>query len=200
MAFLTELWLPILLSGVFVFIASSVIHMALPHHRSDVKKMPGEDQVLDAFRAAGVKPGAYMFPMPDNPKDCHTPEMQAKMKAGPSGWITLFPEGGFKFGQSLVQWFVHILVVSLFVAYLAWEALGPGADYLRVFQITGAAAFLTYGLGNIHDTIWKGQSWTVTAKFVVDGLAYALLTGGVFGWLWPAIDAAANGAPAGLPG
>ena len=71
MAFLTELWLPILLASVIVFIASSVFHMALPHHRSDVKKMPNEEQVTDALRAAGVGAGAYMFPMSDNPGQPH---------------------------------------------------------------------------------------------------------------------------------
>lgn len=200
MAFLTELWLPILLASVLVFVASSVFHMALPHHRTDVKKMPNEEQVTDALRAAGVGAGAYMFPMPDNPKDCHTPEMQEKMKQGPSGWITLFPPGGFKFGQSLVQWFILTIVVSLFAAYIAWESLGASNDYLRVFQITGAAAFLVYGVGNIHDSIWKGQPWIVTAKFTADGLVYALLTAGIFGWLWPSIEAAASGAAGALPG
>ncbi len=37
MDFLTELWLAILLSAVFVFIVSSVIHMALPVHKNDVR-------------------------------------------------------------------------------------------------------------------------------------------------------------------
>ena len=62
MEFLTELWLPIVLAAVFVFIASSVIHMVLPIHKSDVKKMKNEDQVLEAMRANGVEPGNYMFP------------------------------------------------------------------------------------------------------------------------------------------
>ena len=34
MAFVHQLWLPILLSAVFVFLASSVIHMALKWHNS----------------------------------------------------------------------------------------------------------------------------------------------------------------------
>ena len=32
---LSELWLPIILSAVLVFMASSVIHMASPWHKSD---------------------------------------------------------------------------------------------------------------------------------------------------------------------
>ena len=43
------LWLPILLSAVIVFVASSIIHMALPIHKSDYRKLPDEAKVLDTF-------------------------------------------------------------------------------------------------------------------------------------------------------
>ena len=39
---LMDLWLPILLSAVFVFVASSIIHMAIPIHKGDYKRLPGE--------------------------------------------------------------------------------------------------------------------------------------------------------------
>ena len=35
MAFLTELWMPILVSAVFVFIVSSITHILLPYHKSE---------------------------------------------------------------------------------------------------------------------------------------------------------------------
>jgi len=54
---LTALWLPILLSAVIVFVASSIIHMVLPIHKSDYRKLPEEDRVLETLRAAGVTPG-----------------------------------------------------------------------------------------------------------------------------------------------
>src|SRR5450759_2116235 len=47
---LTVLCLPILLSAVFVFLASSVIHMASPWHKSDYPQMPKEEAVMDALR------------------------------------------------------------------------------------------------------------------------------------------------------
>ncbi len=50
---LAALWLPILLSAVIVFVASSVIHMATPWHKSDYPKLPNEDRVMDALRANG---------------------------------------------------------------------------------------------------------------------------------------------------
>ena len=39
---LTELWLPILLSAVLVFAASSIIHMVLKYNRSDPERCPAK--------------------------------------------------------------------------------------------------------------------------------------------------------------
>ena len=47
---LAALWLPILLSAVFVFVASSIMHMLLPYHRSDYSQLPDEDKILAALR------------------------------------------------------------------------------------------------------------------------------------------------------
>ena len=49
---LASLWLPILLSAVFVFIVSSVMHMFLPYHKSDYRKLPDEGKVMEALRSA----------------------------------------------------------------------------------------------------------------------------------------------------
>jgi len=54
-----SLWLPILLSAVTVFLASSVIHMVLTYHRSDFKGLPSKDQVMDALRAFNIPPGEF---------------------------------------------------------------------------------------------------------------------------------------------
>jgi len=59
---LIALWLPILLSAVIVFIASSIIHMLLPYHRSDYKAAPRGGQAPPVLRAAGLQPGLYHFP------------------------------------------------------------------------------------------------------------------------------------------
>ena len=37
---LVDLWLPILLSAVLVFVASSILHMVIPIHRGDFGKLP----------------------------------------------------------------------------------------------------------------------------------------------------------------
>lgn len=185
MVSLTALWVPIVLSAVVVFIVSSILHMALPYHRSDYGKLPNEDEVLEAMRSAGVARGSYMFPHCPSPKDASTPEMQEKFNHGPVGIMMVLPPGQPAMGKYLGMWFVFCLLVSFFVAYLTGRTLDAGVDYLLVFRVAGTAAFLAYGLGQLMDSIWKAQPWIVTVKHVFDGLVYALFTAGVYGWLWP---------------
>jgi hypothetical protein len=182
---ISALWMPILVSAVIVFVASSILHMVLPYHKSDYRKLPEEDRVVDALRAAGVTPGpAYHFPHTTH-KDMKSPEVAEKFKRGPVGLLTVIPSGPPAMGKYLGMWFVYCVVVSTVVAIVAGTTLSPGTRYLVVFHLTGLAAFLAYGVGQLQDSIWKGQSWGVTFKHVVDGLIYALLTAGTFGWLWP---------------
>ena len=79
-----SLLIPIALSAVFVFIASSIIHMATPWHKNDLKKFPNEDDVLRALRGLNLKPGNYGVPKPDSMKEMQTPEFQAKVLRGAS--------------------------------------------------------------------------------------------------------------------
>ena len=99
--------------------------------------------------------------------------------------MTVFPNGPLAMGTQLVQWFVSCIVVGFFAAYLASRTVDPGADYLHVFRITGTVAFAGYGLALLQNSIWYRRNWAATLKSVADGLVYALLTAGVFGWLWP---------------
>jgi hypothetical protein len=185
MEFLTELWLPILMSAVFIFIVSSVIHMVLPIHKNDCTKLPGEDAVLAEMRNQNVTPGEYSFPCPKDMKDMASPEMLEKYNRGPVGFMVVMPNGPFAIGKSLLHWFVYCIFVGIFVAYIANLAMAPGTDYLTVFRITGTCAFLVHAIGGIPNSIWKGQSWKTTGKFMFDGLMYAFATAGAFGWLWP---------------
>jgi hypothetical protein len=54
-----------------------------------------------------------------------------------------------------------------------------------VFRITGTVAFVGYALALWQMSIWYHRSWATTIKTTIDGLIYAALTAGVFGWLWP---------------
>jgi hypothetical protein len=181
---LTALWLPILLAAVIVFVASSIMHMVLPYHKTDYQRLPDEDKVLAALRAADLKRGLYFFPYCTQ-KEMKSPAMIEKYKQGPVGMLTVFPSGPPAMPKFLAMWFVYCLVIGFFVAYLTGHTVAPGAHYLAVFRVAGTAAFLGYGLGHLVNSIWAGQPWSVTIKHVIDGLVYGLLTAGTFGWLWP---------------
>ena len=87
--------------------------------------------------------------------------------------------------KSLVLWFIYTVIVSFFAAYIGGRALPAGTDYLHVFQIVGAAAFVGYSLALLQMSIWYRRAWSLTIKALFDGLIYGLLTAGTFGWLWP---------------
>lgn len=179
---LGALLFPIVLSAVIVFVASSIMHMVLPYHKSDYRKLPNEDAAAAALR--GAAPGMYIIPHCDH-KQMRSPEILEKFKTGPVGTVTLRQPGEIKMGAFLGLWFAFCLVVSVFAAYLSGRTLAPGTHYLMVFRVAGTTAFMAYGIGNLANGIWKGQPWSVVIKEVVDGLVFALLTGGTFGWLWP---------------
>jgi hypothetical protein len=181
---LTALWLPILLAAVIVFLASSILHMVLPYHRSDYQRLPDEDKLTAALRAAGLTRGLYIFPYCTH-KEMKSPAMIEKYKQGPVGMLTVFPSGPPAMPKFLAMWFAYCLVIGLFVACLTGSTVAPGAPYLAVFRVAGTAAFLGYGVGQLVNSIWAGQPWSVTIKHVIDGLLYSLLTAGTFGWLWP---------------
>jgi hypothetical protein len=184
MVTLTALWLPIVLSAIIVFIASSIMHMVLPYHRGDYKQLPEEDKILAALRPAGLQKGLYVFPYCTH-KDMKSPAIQEKYKQGPVGMLTVFPSGPPAIPKFMGLWFVYCLIIGFFVAYLTGRTVQPGANYLVVFRVAGTAGFMAYGLGNLSNGIWKGQPWGMTLKEVFDGLIFGLLTAGTFGWLWP---------------
>jgi hypothetical protein len=179
------LWLPILVSAVLVFVASSVIHMALKYHSSDFAPVPNEDDVMEALRRFNLRPGDYLMPRPGSAAAMNTPEYKAKREKGPVMVMTVLPSGMTGMGKQLGLWFVYSAVVALFAGYVAGIAYGPGTAYMPVFRMVGTVAFAGFALGQLPQAIWYGKSWSATFKGVFDGLVYALLTGGAFGWLWP---------------
>ncbi len=185
MTYLSALWLPILLSSVIVFVVSSLIHMFTPWHKSDYPKLGNEDKVLDALRPLNIPPGDYMMPCPSSNQEMRSPEFAEKMKKGPVAMLTVFPSGSPAIGKNLIMWFVYSVVVGIFAGYVAGRALPTGTDYLPVFRFAGVTAFLGYSAALWQMSIWYRRSWLTTFKSTVDGLLYALLTAGTFGWLWP---------------
>ena len=80
-----SLLIPIALSAVFVFIASSIIHMATPWHKNDLMKLPNEDGVMNALRPFNLPPGNYGFPQPDSMKDMKSPAFHGEDQGRPGG-------------------------------------------------------------------------------------------------------------------
>jgi Flp pilus assembly protein TadB len=180
-----SLWLPILVSAVLVFVASSVIHMFLGYHAGDFKKLPNEDGVMDALRPFKPEPGNYNLPHADSMKHMASAEFKEKLNKGPVAWISVMPTGQMGMGKQFVQWFLFCLLIGVFAAYIAGSALEPGAHYLAVFRFAGTTAFAGYALAQLDKSIWYNTAWSTTLRNVFDGLIYALLTAGTFGWLWP---------------
>ena len=185
MTTLSALWLPILLSAVLVFVASSLIHMASPWHKSDYPKLANEDQVMDALRPLSIPPGDYFIPRPASRDDMRSPAFLDKVAKGPMIVFTVMPPGPMSMGRNLGMWFAYCAVVGAFAAYIAGRALPPGTPYLQVFRFAGATAFIAYSVALWQMSIWYRRAWLTTIKSTVDGLIYALLTAGAFGWLWP---------------
>jgi hypothetical protein len=93
MVSLASLWLPIVVSAVIVFLASWIIHMFLPHHRSDFAKLPQEDAVLDALRSLNISTGQYLAPYANTAAQMKQPEYAEKHKRGPALFLTLATGG-----------------------------------------------------------------------------------------------------------
>lgn len=182
---IATLWLPILVSSVIVFLVSAVVHMAPLWHKNDYPKVPNEDQLMHALRPLAPPPGDYMVPRAYGAAEMKSPEFAEKMRVGPNLLLTVIPNGPWSMGRNLALWFAYVVVVGIFSAYVAGRALPPGAEYLEVFRFAGVAAFLSYSVGLWQMSIWFRRSWRLTIWATIDGLIFALLTAGVFGWLWP---------------
>lgn len=184
MVTLAALWLPIVLSAVFVFVASSLMHMLLKYHNSDYTSLPEEDKILAALRPYNLKRGLYVFPYCTH-ENMKSPAMTEKYNQGPVGFMKIMHNGPPNMPKFLIQWMLFCLLISFFIGYLAAHTVAFGSNYLVVFRVVGTAGFLAYGLAHVSSGIWKGQTWSATIKEVFDGLVYGLVTAGTFGWLWP---------------
>lgn len=185
MVTIPELWAPIALAAILVFLASAVIHMVLGYHATDYEAVPSEDRVRTALRDADIPPGDYVIPRAGSMKEISDPAFIAKQEEGPVAFLTVRPSRPVRMGPVLGRWFVFTVAVGVVVAYVTGRTLDPGTAYLEVFRVAGTAALLAYAAAEWPQSIWFGRKWSTTLKYTVDGLVYALLTAGAFGWLWP---------------
>ncbi|MBT8137813.1 MAG: hypothetical protein KJO54_12420 [Gammaproteobacteria bacterium] len=183
---LTQLWLPILLSAVLMFVASSLIHMVLKYHNADYKELPNEDEVSSAIRNGSPATGIYTMPHCKDMSAMNDEAMQKKFADGPVAMLTVMPNGMPNMGVMLPLQFVYFVLASTAIAYCAKLALVPGAQYMEVFRFVGTVAFLTHGFAHLPYSIWYGHPWSNAGRFLLDALIYGSLTAGTFAWLWPA--------------
>ena len=148
--------------------------------------MTKKEKMLQAIRDQKLETGMYVYPMCDH-KRMKDPDMVAKLKAGPWGYI-IASSTPPNMGLSLGMWLVNLLLLSTGIAYLASKAFLPSASYMKVFTFVAIAAFIGHGGGILTDSIWKGRPWKAMPSTVFDALVYALLTAGTFGWLWPKLS------------
>jgi hypothetical protein len=191
-----DLWLPIVLAAVAIFIYSFLANVVSPHHKGDWKELPNEDGMLEAVRGADIPAGQYMFPY-CHMKDFKDPAVKARYEKGPHGILIRWP-GAANMPKNLVLTFIYYLVVGACVAYAATLAFnGRPAEpaFMDAFRCTGAVAMFAYCLGCIPGTIWFGYSWRSTWMYIIDGLISGAVTGVFFAWLWPVAESAMPAMP-----
>jgi hypothetical protein len=182
---LDQLWMPIVLSAVLVFVASSLIHMVFKWHNTDYLKLANEDEVRAVIRASNPAPGQYFLPYCTDPKEMQKPEMLQKLKDGPNGLVVLRMPGAPSMGTPLALWFVLNLIIAILAGYLASRTVPEGASFLAVCRVVSIVTFLAYAGSSVSNAIWMGKPWSSAAKEVLDGFIYGLVSALAFGWLWP---------------
>ena len=185
MSAMAGLWLPVLLTAVAVFMASSLVHMLFNWHNSSYRKLDNEDAVREAINAGKPQPGMYVLPYCADMKAMGEESMAAKMREGPVGFLSLRPSGEFSMGKPLLLWFLLTLVVAAFGGLQAWQYVGPGGSPGAAGHLVGMMSLGVYVLGGVSEGIWMGRSWTSVALYALDGLIYSVLSALIFMWLWP---------------
>lgn len=182
MVALSSLWLPILISAVLVFIASTFFWMAPFWHRKDYDQAGDDTALVSALSV--MRSGMYMVPSMNWEKA--TPEERAACMKGPTALVLLRNPGStFSFPGAMGSYFLYCLLMSTLIGYLASISLPAGAHYMQVFRVVSTAGVLAFSFGMIPDSIWYGRPWRASIKGIIDGVIIGLLMAGVFGWLWP---------------
>ncbi|MFO0873828.1 MAG: hypothetical protein U0575_07625 [Phycisphaerales bacterium] len=204
MDFLTHLWLPILLSGVGVWIASAIAWMAIGHHKKDRDAIPGEQEFMATITRLNIRPGNYGFPdfcQHDNlPRAERMEALKALYDTHPQGLLRVWAPTNM--GANMLLTFLFYLVTSAVIASLGWAALPhgspsvaiPGAGavapaapsmFWKVFQVLGTAGILAYCFATFPHDLWFQKKRRAMIMDWIDGIVFGLITGVVFAWLWP---------------
>ena len=181
----TSLLLPIAVAAIAVFILTSVIHMAMPWHKSDYGRVPDDDAVLDALRPLNIPPGDYMVPSPYATGGGRNPEFTANHHRGPNVLMTIRHGETMKMGKYMGQWFLFTLLIAGIAGCVTGSIVKPGGDDHAIFHYASIVTFCSYTLGAWPLSIWYHRKWSTTLKGAFDALIYGVATGLVFAWMWP---------------
>jgi len=176
----------VVVSAVAVWLVSAVLHMVLKYHRADHRQLASEEGVAAALRSAAPAPGVYMLPWCSDPSQMKDPAVRKRYEDGPVAILTVMCNGMPNMGKYLGMWFLFCLLVSFVTSYVARHSLDPGAYGMEVLRLTGTVAFIGYGFGYVQDSIWKAVPWANSLRGILDAAIYALVTGLVFRFFWPA--------------
>lgn len=185
MSELLPLWLPIVLSAFAVWILATIAWTALPHHRRDYVALPDEARFSEFLRAQRIPPGNYVFPDFRGREAMKSASVARQLEQGPVGHLSVWTTP-LTMADKMIGTLVLHLVVSVLVAYLARTALPGAASSVQVFRIAGTGGVLAYAFAFVPSALWFGAYRRAIVASVVDGVAFGLLTGAIFAWLWPA--------------
>jgi hypothetical protein len=184
MEFLAQLWLPIVLSAVVVWVLSFLFWAVLPFHHKDWKTLPDEAAVTGFIRGAGIAPGNYAFPNCTSAAQKKDPEFQKKWKEGPSGTLAVWPTN-LSMPRNMLLTFLVYLVIGVFIGYIGANAFTGPISQKQIFQVLGAAGVAAYSFSFVPNQIWFNHTPSAIVRNIIEGVIYGLATGLIFALMWP---------------
>ena len=182
-----SLLLPIVLASVAVFILSTIIHMAMPWHKSDYGNVPNDDAAIAAIQSLNLAPGDYAVPNPRLPGGGKNPNFIAHFERGPAFHMTVIPPGGMHMGKYMGPWFGFMLLISAIAGWVTGSIVAPGGNPHAVFHFSAIITACSYGFGTWPLSVWYHRKWSTAFKETFDAILYGLATGAVFMWMWPKV-------------
>jgi hypothetical protein len=173
-----------ILSGIAMFIWTSIAHMALPLGEAGINEIPNESAVLSAMQSnMADKTGLYIFPGLGVGKNATREEkseamkqMQQRIAANPSGILMYHPPGRpFAFGKSLiVEFSTEVLQAILVIWLLAQTRIGSLGGRVGFVLIAGILAAITT---NVSYWNWYGFPGVYTASYILIEIVGFFLVG-----------------------
>jgi hypothetical protein len=155
----------------------------LPIHDDDFKPLPDEAAVVGLIKSSSIPAGSYLYPHHKGFKSKKDPEYTKVWMAGPAGTLSVWPK--INMGRNMALTVLTFLVVSIIIAYLAWNTRLPGASFGEVLRVAGTAGILAYSFAFLPNDIWFNRPRRAIVANIIEGIAYGLITGLIFALLWP---------------